>query len=86
LDTGAPILPACLYLKDGRNHTQFFPRLEIAPTDSRMRGIVQITQQIAQAFEGVIADHPEDWHMLQRVWLDDLDPDKGPQRDGLTVT
>ena len=48
-----------------------------------MRAIVYITQQIAQAFEGIIGEHPEDWHMLQRVWLDDLDPAKGPQGDGL---
>ena len=84
LDTGAPIIPASLYFKDGRNHTQFFPRLNLedAP-ESRMRAIVYITQQIAQAFEGIIGEHPEDWHMLQRVWIDDLDPAKGPQGDGL---
>jgi KDO2-lipid IV(A) lauroyltransferase len=79
LDTGAPIIPAALYLKNGRNHTQFFPRLDIAQADSRMRSVVQITQQIATAFEGIIGEHPEDWHMLQRVWVDDLDPAKAPR-------
>lgn len=81
IDTGAPILPAAVFTKDGRNHTQFFPRLEIIPNESRMRGVIQITQQIAQRFEGIISDHPEDWHMLQRVWLDDLDPDMVREKD-----
>jgi len=76
VDTGAPIIPAAVYTRDGRNYTEFFPRLDIPANESRMRSIVQITQQIAHVFEGIIAAHPEDWHMLQRVWLDDLDPDK----------
>jgi KDO2-lipid IV(A) lauroyltransferase len=31
-----------------------------------------MTQDLAYAFEEGIAAHPEDWHMLQRVWLEDL--------------
>ncbi len=30
------------------------------------------TQAIATAFEGTIADRPQDWHMLQPLWLSDL--------------
>ncbi|CAM5488506.1 Phosphatidylinositol mannoside acyltransferase OS=Streptomyces glaucescens OX=1907 GN=SGLAU_06160 PE=4 SV=1 [Streptomyces glaucescens] len=33
-----------------------------------------MTQALADAFAQGIADHPEDWHMLQRLWLSDLDP------------
>ena len=33
-----------------------------------------MTQQVADAFGAAIAEHPEDWHMLQRLWLADLDP------------
>jgi KDO2-lipid IV(A) lauroyltransferase len=29
-----------------------------------------VTQQMASKFEASIARHPQDWHMLQRVWLD----------------
>ena len=28
----------------------------------------------ADVFASGIAEHPEDWHMLQRLWLADLDP------------
>lgn len=38
-----------------------------------------MTQALADAFATGIADHPEDWHMLQRLWLKDLDPGKTPQ-------
>jgi KDO2-lipid IV(A) lauroyltransferase len=30
-------------------------------------------QALADAFARRIAEHPEDWHMLQRLWLADLD-------------
>jgi lauroyl/myristoyl acyltransferase len=30
------------------------------------------TQALADAFAGRIAQHPSDWHMLQRLWLADL--------------
>jgi phosphatidylinositol dimannoside acyltransferase len=28
------------------------------------------TQAVADAFAGEIAEHPQDWHMLQRIWTD----------------
>jgi lauroyl/myristoyl acyltransferase len=28
----------------------------------------QLTQQVADRLAEGIAEHPEDWHMLQRVW------------------
>jgi KDO2-lipid IV(A) lauroyltransferase len=38
-----------------------------------------MTQQLAQVFEAAIARHPEDWHMLQKVFVADLDPDRLPR-------
>jgi lauroyl/myristoyl acyltransferase len=37
------------------------------PLDQRVKAF---TQQIADSLAAGIARHPEDWHMLQRVWLD----------------
>jgi len=31
-------------------------------------------QQVARLFEAGIRAHPQDWHMLQRVFVADLDP------------
>jgi len=36
-----------------------------------------ITQRIAHAFEQPIREHSIDWHMMQPVWLADLDPNRG---------
>jgi KDO2-lipid IV(A) lauroyltransferase len=33
-----------------------------------------MTQDVAQVFEAAISAHPADWHMLQRVFVADLDP------------
>jgi hypothetical protein len=32
-----------------------------------------MTQEVARVFEAGIAAHPQDWHMLQRVFTADLD-------------
>ena len=34
--------------------------------------VATMTQQVADAFATGIAAHPQDWHMLQKLWLDDL--------------
>jgi phosphatidylinositol dimannoside acyltransferase len=31
-------------------------------------------QEVARLFEAGIRAHPQDWHMLQRVFTADLDP------------
>lgn len=43
-----------------------------------------MTQALADAFASGIADHPEDWHMLQRLWLADLDERPGGRRSAHT--
>ena len=35
------------------------------PLTERIR---QVTQDLAHRFEAGIRRHPEDWHMLQRMW------------------
>lgn len=34
------------------------------------------TQRMADAFAADIANHPADWHMMQKLWLADLDDDR----------
>ena len=33
-----------------------------------------MTQEVARLFEAGIRAHPQDWHMLQKVFVADLDP------------
>jgi KDO2-lipid IV(A) lauroyltransferase len=69
LKTGAALLPATLWYEGSR----WFVRIheEVPPSD-----VATMTQQVANAFEEGIREHPQDWHMLQRLWLADLDPAK----------
>ena len=77
--TGALLLPVTLWYDEspvmqGRVH----PPVEVPETGTRAEKTSVMTQALADAFATGIADHPEDWHMLQRLWLKDLDPSKGP--------
>jgi KDO2-lipid IV(A) lauroyltransferase len=73
--TGALLLPVTLWYDDspvmqGRVH----PPIEVPETGTRAEKTSVMTQALADAFATGIADHPEDWHMLQRLWLADLQP------------
>ncbi|MER8030547.1 phosphatidylinositol mannoside acyltransferase [Streptomyces bauhiniae] len=77
--TGAQLLPVTLWydgspVMQGRVH----PPVEVPETGTRIEKTAAMTQALADAFASGIAEHPEDWHMLQRLWLADLDPAKGP--------
>ncbi|MGW5043981.1 phosphatidylinositol mannoside acyltransferase [Streptomyces griseoluteus] len=77
--TGARLLPVTLWYDEspvmqGRVH----PPVEVPGTGTRIEKTAAMTQALADAFASGIAEHPEDWHMLQRLWLADLDPAKGP--------
>ncbi|MBB6416361.1 phosphatidylinositol mannoside acyltransferase [Streptomyces sp. AK010] len=76
--TGALLLPVTLWYDDsplmrGRVH----PPVAVPESGTRAEKTSVMTQALADAFATGIADHPEDWHMLQRLWLADLDPAKG---------
>ncbi|MFF8291852.1 phosphatidylinositol mannoside acyltransferase [Streptomyces sp. NPDC016309] len=77
--TGALLLPVTLWydgspVMKGRVHAP----VDVPETGTRAEKTSSMTQALADAFATGIADHPEDWHMLQRLWLADLDPAKGP--------
>ncbi|MFI7385754.1 phosphatidylinositol mannoside acyltransferase [Streptomyces sp. NPDC049813] len=72
--TGALLLPVTLWYDSspvmrGRVH----PPVDVPETGTRAEKTSVMTQALADAFATGIADHPEDWHMLQRLWLADLD-------------
>ena len=73
--TGALLLPVTLWYDDspvmqGRVHTP----VDVPATGDRAYRTGAMTQALADAYASGIADHPEDWHMLQRLWLADLPP------------
>ncbi len=65
LRTGAPLIPATLHY-DGLHLVITFH--DAIDPDG---GTATMTQRCADAFAKGIAAHPEDWHMLQRIFLDE---------------
>ncbi|MFJ6720382.1 MULTISPECIES: phosphatidylinositol mannoside acyltransferase [unclassified Streptomyces] len=72
--TGAALLPATLHYGDTpRMYGRIHPEVAVPGTGTRTEKTAVMTQAVADAFAAGIAAHPEDWHMLQRLWLDDLE-------------
>jgi phosphatidylinositol dimannoside acyltransferase len=78
VDTGAVLLTASLWHSDGHNHVGFAEPVDVPTEGERSRRIFRTTQLVADQLEAAIASHPTDWHMLQRLWVADLDPRKAP--------
>ncbi|MFD9359570.1 phosphatidylinositol mannoside acyltransferase [Streptomyces sp. NPDC060031] len=72
--TGAVLLPVTLYYgPTPKLYGRIHPEVEVPKTGTRAEKTSVMTQAVADAFATGIAEHPEDWHMLQRLWLDDLE-------------
>ena len=71
LKTGAPLITAYIsYLPSGIEI--FFDETISLPTSgSEAEKIKLITQSIADNFARKIRENPVDWHMLQRIWIDE---------------
>ncbi|MFD3516918.1 phosphatidylinositol mannoside acyltransferase [Streptomyces sp. NPDC058657] len=71
--TGALLLPVTLWYEGPKAmRGQVHPPVEVPASGTRGEKASEMTQAVADAFAGGIAEHPEDWHMLQRLWLADL--------------
>ncbi|MFD3910424.1 phosphatidylinositol mannoside acyltransferase [Streptomyces sp. NPDC088147] len=76
--TGALLMPAALWFDDSTvMRGRVYPAIEVPGTGTRAEKTSVMTQAMADAFADGIAEHPEDWHMLQRLWLKDLE--RGPE-------
>jgi KDO2-lipid IV(A) lauroyltransferase len=60
------------YVGDGWGHT-VSPPMEL-PEGTLREKVIAGTQRMADRFAVGIAERPADWHMLQRLWLADLEP------------
>ena len=69
LKTNAPLLTAFVSYTESGIHIDF--KLVILPSaGSDEEKVSEIVQMSAKQFEEGISEHPEDWHMLQRIWTD----------------
>ncbi len=73
--TGALLLPVTLSYDDTPvMKARIHPPVEVPESGDRAGKTSVMTQALADAFAVGIAEHPEDWHMLQRLWIADLEP------------
>jgi lauroyl/myristoyl acyltransferase len=72
LRTGAPLLPTTLWFEGPDWGIRIHDPVVVPGTGKVGDRVAAMTQQVADAFAEGIAEHPQDWHMLQRLWLDDL--------------
>jgi phosphatidylinositol dimannoside acyltransferase len=84
LRTGAPLYTVDMWFDGDLPVARLRGPIELPGSDTPMDDRIRlVTQRIADGLAAGIARHPEDWHMLQRVWLDgDLDGDEAPGRPG----
>ncbi|MCB0916541.1 MAG: phosphatidylinositol mannoside acyltransferase [Actinobacteria bacterium] len=72
-DTGAELFVANLWADDRFAYARVMEPIPVDRTIGRKTAIKQLTQAIADDLAAGIAAHPTDWHMLQPLWLSDLD-------------
>jgi len=69
LDTKAPLVTAFVSYTESGIHVDF-KHVVLPSTGPREEKVKEIVQMSARHFEDGIREHPEDWHMLQRIWID----------------
>jgi KDO2-lipid IV(A) lauroyltransferase len=73
VQTGAALMPVKLWYDGPRWAAHIYPEIPVPADGTRREKVAAMTQELARLFERGISEHPEDWHMLQRVFLADLD-------------
>jgi KDO2-lipid IV(A) lauroyltransferase len=74
--TGAALMPATLWFEGDGWGVDVHQEIPVPEGGDRREKVAVMTQQVAQVFEAAVTAHPADWHMLQRVFVADLDPDR----------
>lgn len=70
VQTGAALLPAVLWFEGDDWGLRIEPEVMVPEEGTRQERVAVAAQRVVDSFEKGIAEHPEDWHMLQRLWTD----------------
>jgi KDO2-lipid IV(A) lauroyltransferase len=76
--TGAALMPTATWFDGEDWGATIYDEIPVPETGTRAEKVAIMSQQLADRFAEAIAEHPEDWHMLQKVFTADLDPDRLP--------
>jgi phosphatidylinositol dimannoside acyltransferase len=70
--TGAALRPVTLWYEGDDWCVRVHDEIRVPGEGGREEQVHAMTQSLAHTFAQGVAAHPEDWHMLQRVWVEDL--------------
>jgi phosphatidylinositol dimannoside acyltransferase len=79
--TGAALMPVVLWFAGDSWRGRIYPEIPVPPDGTQAEKVATMSQQLAAVWQAGIAEHPEDWHMMQKVFVADLDPARLPQPD-----
>ncbi|MGH3190088.1 MAG: phosphatidylinositol mannoside acyltransferase [Streptosporangiaceae bacterium] len=74
VQTGAALMPVILWFEGNQWGAHVHEEIPVPADGDAEQKAAAMMQQVARLFEAGIRAHPQDWHMLQRVFVADLDP------------
>jgi KDO2-lipid IV(A) lauroyltransferase len=69
IKTGIPLVVAHVSYREKGIHIDF-SQVDVPTTGSENERVIETVARMASLFELGISEHPQDWHMLQRIWVD----------------
>lgn len=76
--TGAALMPVTLWFADGGWRGHIHAEIPVPESGTPESKVASMSQRLATAWESDISRHAADWHMLQKVFVADLDPARLP--------
>jgi KDO2-lipid IV(A) lauroyltransferase len=76
--TGAALMPVVLWFTEDGWRAHIYPEIPVPADGTQAEKVARMSQQLAAVWQGGIAEHPQDWHMLQKVFVADLDASRLP--------
>jgi lauroyl/myristoyl acyltransferase len=74
VQTGAALVPVILWFEGDHWGAHIHEEIPVPAGGDHGQKTAAMMQELAGLFEAGIKTHPQDWHMLQRVFVADLDP------------
>jgi KDO2-lipid IV(A) lauroyltransferase len=74
VQTGAALMPVILWFEGDHWGVHVHEEIAVPAAGDSKQKTAAMTQEVARLFEAGIMAHPQDWHMLQRVFAADLAP------------
>lgn len=69
--TGTVILPTAVYFQGPKRLCRIEPPISVDRSLPLRQSLTKATQEVADALERLIAAAPEQWHVLQPIWMEE---------------